>query len=190
MYSTLDPQLQDALKKYLVAKGVGESLTNFLILHLHKKEQGQYVNWLQKLESSVAKSEWQPLVGKSYMLHSFSLIPTLSSRSKMCHFLHFELKFLFTEGTFLFGWKFWIMILVTRKQGVMILTSFTVWAQLNWLMVMNDFYPYKIGCIAISVTWYCILQLWWTILSIFINEMLCDLALRASSKLLPQYGFV
>ncbi|GMY19042.1 mitochondrial acidic protein mam33 [Fagus crenata] len=57
LFSTLDPQLQDALKKYLVAKGVGESLTNFLILHLHKKEQGQYVNWLQKLESSVAKSE-------------------------------------------------------------------------------------------------------------------------------------
>ncbi|XP_031256551.1 uncharacterized protein At2g39795, mitochondrial [Pistacia vera] len=57
MFSTLDRQLQGALKEYLVARGIGESLTNFLLLHLHKKEQGQYVNWLQKLESLVAKGE-------------------------------------------------------------------------------------------------------------------------------------
>ncbi|XP_044467643.1 uncharacterized protein LOC123197408 isoform X2 [Mangifera indica] len=57
LFSTLDPRLQDALKEYLVARGIGESLTNFLLLHLHKKEQGQYVNWLQKLESLVAKGE-------------------------------------------------------------------------------------------------------------------------------------
>ncbi|KAJ0099165.1 hypothetical protein Patl1_20456 [Pistacia atlantica] len=54
---TLDRQLQGALKEYLVARGIGESLTNFLLLHLHKKEQGQYVNWLRKLESLVAKGE-------------------------------------------------------------------------------------------------------------------------------------
>ncbi|KAL4607820.1 hypothetical protein ACB092_09G202300 [Castanea dentata] len=57
LFSSLDPQLQDALKEYLVARGVGESLANFLLHHLHKKEQGQYVNWLKKLDSSVAKSE-------------------------------------------------------------------------------------------------------------------------------------
>ncbi|KAE8098749.1 hypothetical protein FH972_016789 [Carpinus fangiana] len=57
VFSSLDPQLQDALKEYLVSKGIGENLTNFLLLHLHKKEQGQYVNWLHKLESLVAKSE-------------------------------------------------------------------------------------------------------------------------------------
>lgn len=57
IFSSLDPQLQDALKEYLVAKGIGENLTNFLLLHLHKKEQGQYMNWLHKLESLVAKSE-------------------------------------------------------------------------------------------------------------------------------------
>ncbi|OMO83953.1 Mitochondrial glycoprotein [Corchorus olitorius] len=55
LFSTLDPQLQDALKEYLVARGIGKNLTNFLLLTLHKKEQGQYVNWLQKLESFVAK---------------------------------------------------------------------------------------------------------------------------------------
>lgn len=52
-FSDLDSDLQDALKGYLVAKGIGENLTNFLLLHLHKKELGQYVNWLQKLESLV-----------------------------------------------------------------------------------------------------------------------------------------
>ncbi|KAF3441987.1 hypothetical protein FNV43_RR15903 [Rhamnella rubrinervis] len=57
LFSDLDPQLQDALKQYLVAKGIGESLINFLIHHLHKKEQCQYVNWLKKLESMVAKDE-------------------------------------------------------------------------------------------------------------------------------------
>lgn len=55
--SDLDPQLQDAFKDYFLSKGIGESLTNFLLLHLHKKEHGQYVNWLKKLESSVAKVE-------------------------------------------------------------------------------------------------------------------------------------
>lgn len=58
MYAShLDPQLQDALKEYLIAKGIGENLTSFLLHHLHKKEQGQYVNWLNKLESVVAKGE-------------------------------------------------------------------------------------------------------------------------------------
>ncbi|XVE61107.1 hypothetical protein DITRI_Ditri06bG0013300 [Diplodiscus trichospermus] len=52
--SSLDPQLQEALKEYLVARGIGENLTNFLLLTLHKKELGQYLDWLQKLESFVA----------------------------------------------------------------------------------------------------------------------------------------
>ncbi|KAG2683526.1 hypothetical protein I3760_10G034300 [Carya illinoinensis] len=57
LFSSLDPQLQDALKEYLVSRGIGENLTNFLLLHLHKKEQVQYVNWLHKLESLVAKTK-------------------------------------------------------------------------------------------------------------------------------------
>ncbi|KAJ9184830.1 hypothetical protein P3X46_004517 [Hevea brasiliensis] len=56
-FSDLDPHLRIALKEYLVAKGISESLTNFLFLHLRKKEQGQYGNWLQKLELFVAKEE-------------------------------------------------------------------------------------------------------------------------------------
>lgn len=57
LFSTLDPQLQDALKEYLISRGVEESLTNFLLIHLHKNEQGQYLNWLQKVESSIAKRQ-------------------------------------------------------------------------------------------------------------------------------------
>ncbi|KAM7500133.1 hypothetical protein LguiA_024547 [Lonicera macranthoides] len=57
LFSTLDPQLQDELKQYLVARGIEESLTNFLLLHLHRKEQDQYVNWLHKLVSVVMPSE-------------------------------------------------------------------------------------------------------------------------------------
>ncbi|XWS59093.1 hypothetical protein CRYUN_Cryun08bG0092400 [Craigia yunnanensis] len=53
-FSSLEPQLQDAFKEYLLARGIGENLTNFLLLTLHKKEQGQYLDWLQKLESFVA----------------------------------------------------------------------------------------------------------------------------------------
>ncbi|KAJ6741755.1 MITOCHONDRIAL GLYCOPROTEIN FAMILY PROTEIN [Salix viminalis] len=41
--SDLDSNLQDALKDYLIAKGIGEDLTNFLLFHLHKKELGQYL---------------------------------------------------------------------------------------------------------------------------------------------------
>ncbi|KAA3457114.1 Mitochondrial acidic MAM33 [Gossypium australe] len=57
LFSSLEPQLQDALKEYLVARGIREDLTNFLLLTLHKKEQGQYLDWLQKLESFVSKDE-------------------------------------------------------------------------------------------------------------------------------------
>ncbi|KAF5750239.1 hypothetical protein HS088_TW03G00572 [Tripterygium wilfordii] len=57
LYSTLDPQLQDTLKEYLETKGIGKNLTSFLLHYLHRKEQGQYVNWLQKLEAFVAKED-------------------------------------------------------------------------------------------------------------------------------------
>ncbi|XP_057982055.1 uncharacterized protein At2g39795, mitochondrial [Malania oleifera] len=55
LFSSLDPQLQEALKEYLVDKGVGESLTNFLLHHLHRKEQAQYVHWLHELEKFVGE---------------------------------------------------------------------------------------------------------------------------------------
>ncbi|KAK9178130.1 hypothetical protein WN943_027320 [Citrus x changshan-huyou] len=51
--NSLDPQLQVALKEYLVARGIGEHLTNYLLLHV---QQDQHVNWLQKLKFMVAKS--------------------------------------------------------------------------------------------------------------------------------------
>ncbi|KAE8646855.1 mitochondrial acidic protein mam33 [Cucumis sativus] len=56
-FSSLDPRLQDALKEFLISRGVEERLTNFLLIHLHKKEQGQYLNWLQDVESSIAKGQ-------------------------------------------------------------------------------------------------------------------------------------
>ncbi|KAF8088375.1 hypothetical protein N665_0544s0021 [Sinapis alba] len=55
-FRTLDPNLQDALKQYLTSKGISEGLTNFILCHLNKKEQEQYVNWLRKLESTVSNS--------------------------------------------------------------------------------------------------------------------------------------
>ncbi|KAI7990690.1 Uncharacterized protein LOK49_LG12G02745 [Camellia lanceoleosa] len=53
-FSSLDPNLQDELKNYLVSKGIEDMFTNFVLLHLHRKEQGQYVKWLHKLEEMVA----------------------------------------------------------------------------------------------------------------------------------------
>ncbi|KAK0596438.1 hypothetical protein LWI29_015706 [Acer saccharum] len=55
IFCTLDPQLQESLEEYLLARGIGEKLTNFLLLHLHKKELDQYVNWLRTLVSFVEK---------------------------------------------------------------------------------------------------------------------------------------
>ncbi|XP_010269692.1 PREDICTED: mitochondrial acidic protein MAM33 [Nelumbo nucifera] len=55
LFSSLDPNLQESLKNYLISRGIGEDLTTFLLSHLHKKEQGQYVSWLRKLEAIVAK---------------------------------------------------------------------------------------------------------------------------------------
>lgn len=56
VFRNLDPALQQELKQYLISKGIGKSLANFILLHLHKKEQNQYVNWLQKLEAMLAQS--------------------------------------------------------------------------------------------------------------------------------------
>ncbi|XP_061339047.1 uncharacterized protein At2g39795, mitochondrial [Gastrolobium bilobum] len=57
LFSELNSRLQDALKEYLIAKGIGVSLTNFLLHYLNKREQEQYVNWLKKGEAFVAKNE-------------------------------------------------------------------------------------------------------------------------------------
>ncbi|XP_058107794.1 mitochondrial acidic protein mam33-like isoform X1 [Magnolia sinica] len=52
-FRSLDPELQKAFKEYLVARGITEELTNFLLLHLHKKELLQYVSWLHRLKTMV-----------------------------------------------------------------------------------------------------------------------------------------
>lgn len=57
LFSDLEPNLQDKLKQYLAARGIGENFTSYLLLHLHKKEQNQYVNWLQKMEAMVAEKK-------------------------------------------------------------------------------------------------------------------------------------
>ncbi|KAJ1430017.1 Mitochondrial glycoprotein [Sesbania bispinosa] len=57
LFSELDSKLQDALKEYLIAKGIGVGLTNFLLHYLHTREQKQYVNWLKKGEAFVAKDQ-------------------------------------------------------------------------------------------------------------------------------------
>ncbi|XP_048497588.1 uncharacterized protein LOC104889386 isoform X2 [Beta vulgaris subsp. vulgaris] len=57
LYSEVDPLLQDAFRDYLETKGVGESLMNFLVVHMHKKEENQYVNWLQNLQGMVSRGE-------------------------------------------------------------------------------------------------------------------------------------
>ncbi|ANM62176.1 Mitochondrial glycoprotein superfamily [Arabidopsis thaliana x Arabidopsis arenosa] len=55
-FSQVDPKLHSALEQYLISKGVSEGLTNFLLCHLNKKEQDQYVNWLRRLESTMSHS--------------------------------------------------------------------------------------------------------------------------------------
>ncbi|OAY83633.1 Mitochondrial acidic protein MAM33 [Ananas comosus] len=55
VFSSLDPQLQEALKQYLASRGINTELTNFLLQHLQRKEHAQYVNWLRALESAFAK---------------------------------------------------------------------------------------------------------------------------------------
>lgn len=55
-FSSLDPHLQHELKQYLATRGISEDFINFLLLHLHRKEQGQYVNWLQKLKDIMEKT--------------------------------------------------------------------------------------------------------------------------------------
>ncbi|XP_047308827.1 mitochondrial acidic protein mam33 [Impatiens glandulifera] len=55
LFSDLDPSLQEELKNYLLARGISQNLNSFLLFHLHKKEQVQYVNWLRKLEAILAQ---------------------------------------------------------------------------------------------------------------------------------------
>ncbi|XP_051138568.1 mitochondrial acidic protein MAM33 [Andrographis paniculata] len=60
VYSDLDPVLQQELKKYLAARGIEENFASSLLLHLHKKEQNQYMNWLQKLKDMMARPTGDP----------------------------------------------------------------------------------------------------------------------------------
>ncbi|KAK1293391.1 hypothetical protein QJS10_CPB17g01742 [Acorus calamus] len=57
VFRSLNLRLQEALKDYLIDKGINEDLTDFLLLHLHKKEHSQYVKWLRKLESLIGKGD-------------------------------------------------------------------------------------------------------------------------------------
>ncbi|CAE6043396.1 unnamed protein product [Arabidopsis arenosa] len=52
----IDFKLGHELRHYLISKGISEGLTNFIVCHLNKKEQDQYVNWLRKLESTMSHS--------------------------------------------------------------------------------------------------------------------------------------
>ncbi|KAL1555348.1 mitochondrial acidic protein MAM33 [Salvia divinorum] len=56
LFSDLDPALQHELKEYLAARGIEENFTNNLLLYLHKKEQGQYTGWLQKLKEMMDRT--------------------------------------------------------------------------------------------------------------------------------------
>ncbi|CAN6443484.1 unnamed protein product [Victoria cruziana] len=53
-YSSLDPDLQKEFRRFLWVRGVDTQLSNFLLVHLYKKEHSQYVRWLQNMESMVA----------------------------------------------------------------------------------------------------------------------------------------
>ncbi|PIN06531.1 hypothetical protein CDL12_20921 [Handroanthus impetiginosus] len=57
VFSDLDPSLQVELMRYLTARGIEENFANSLLLYLHKKEQGQYTSWLQKLRDMIAEDE-------------------------------------------------------------------------------------------------------------------------------------
>lgn len=54
-FRTLDYALQDAFKEFLEVRGINVELGNFLIRHLHNKEQQQYVKWLHCLDSIIKK---------------------------------------------------------------------------------------------------------------------------------------
>ncbi|XP_055802712.1 uncharacterized protein At2g39795, mitochondrial [Solanum dulcamara] len=56
-FRSSDERLQKELHRYLEARGIDKSFTDSLLLHLHKKEQGQYVEWLHKLQGLVTPSE-------------------------------------------------------------------------------------------------------------------------------------
>ncbi|GFP90951.1 uncharacterized protein at2g39795 mitochondrial [Phtheirospermum japonicum] len=56
-FSDLDPTLQHELRQYLAARGIEENFANSLLIHLHKKEQGQYMSWLQRLKNMMVEHE-------------------------------------------------------------------------------------------------------------------------------------
>ncbi|KAJ8565085.1 hypothetical protein K7X08_001545 [Anisodus acutangulus] len=56
-FSSSDQRLQEELYKYLEARGVGKSFVDSLLLHLHRKVQGQYVDWLHKLQAIATPTE-------------------------------------------------------------------------------------------------------------------------------------
>lgn len=70
--SDLDPALQHELRQYLAARGIEENFTNSLLLHLHKKEQGQYMGWLQKLKDMMVEHEWFTQMAQPHLTFKIS----------------------------------------------------------------------------------------------------------------------
>ncbi|PHT54523.1 hypothetical protein CQW23_08985 [Capsicum baccatum] len=56
-FRSSDQGLQDELHKYLEARGINKSFAESLLHHLHRKEQGLYIEWLHKLQAIVTPSE-------------------------------------------------------------------------------------------------------------------------------------
>lgn len=86
--SDLDPGLQHELRQYLATRGIEEDFTNNLLLYLHKKEQGQYTGWLQKLKEMMDGTWVVSVIAatsfKSYFLIVFSQSINVASEYT-CH---------------------------------------------------------------------------------------------------------
>ncbi|KAI4341249.1 hypothetical protein MLD38_025994 [Melastoma candidum] len=56
-FRSLPRTLRRQLEHYLCDKGIERDLVEFLLSHLHRKEQQQYVQWLQTIENLVSDSQ-------------------------------------------------------------------------------------------------------------------------------------
>ncbi|CAN6470859.1 unnamed protein product [Victoria cruziana] len=54
-FAELDDELQDALQEFLEARGVNDELAIFLHQYMLNKDKAEYIHWLEKVKSFVAK---------------------------------------------------------------------------------------------------------------------------------------
>jgi len=92
-YSDLDENLQKAFLKYLEIRGITPNTTNFLQEYMFNKDNKEYLGWLKKLKSFIAKWIWKRNALYNYWDYEiWNVDDALDFSLNACSVLYYDLR--------------------------------------------------------------------------------------------------